>query len=68
MDNLPDSGVEYNARAMEMLCCNGNGMIIDAWYGMPVGHRTMKVAAMILPILISSLQSMEERRLQAAAS
>lgn len=62
MDSLPDSGVEFNIRAYEMQCCNLNGMDVDDWYNIPVGRRCWKVAGMLLPSVMASLQSVRETR------
>ena len=57
MGSLPESGAEYNVRHLETQCCNLNGMAMEEWYNMALTERTWKVAAMLLPIIIGSLQA-----------
>jgi len=56
LNELSASDAQYNSRAMEMLCCNQNGMTVECWYAMSLISRTYKVAAMIMPNLLSLLQ------------
>ena len=57
-DDLPDRGMAYNSRQLEMECANIHGIMdLGDWYAIPLIQREWKVAAMIVPRLLSAMES-----------
>jgi hypothetical protein len=51
--------VKYNLRVWEMKCANVNGKSAEEWYWIAVQDRTWKVASMVIPSVISTLEAIE---------
>lgn len=51
--------MKYNLRVWEMQCANENGKSAEEWYWIAVQDRTWKVASMIIPIVVATLDAIQ---------
>lgn len=55
---MPESGIAYNVRQLEVQCANQHGVLdLDEWYSTPIRTREWKVAAMIVPNILTMLDA-----------
>jgi hypothetical protein len=59
MDDLPDTGIEYSLRVIEVQCAETVGL--EKWYLKNIHEREWLVAGRMLPGLVSTIQSMQSQ-------